>query len=212
MAAAVRWLSLLVCLAASSALIGQFAARWPKEIVIFDKQSELLAAAEQASLTIIQHPWFYWILFGLVSFAAGIWIEWRARKLDQSHRRKSLGRGLVSLSRRIDSAQQNHESKWPWNVQHVRVDLQSALLKTSRLDIWVPDHTIFLRRDANLLISYLTVIGTSLAEGRFAEARGESFRCRDLLRAERAQLRGMASVPGDRQRPRHIRVVSARPG
>ena len=56
MAAAVRWLSLLVCLAASSPLIGQFAARWPNQIVIFGKQSESLAAAEQASLTIIQLP------------------------------------------------------------------------------------------------------------------------------------------------------------
>ena len=211
MAAAVRWLSLLVCLAASSPLIGQFAARWPKEIVIFDKQSELLAIAEKASLTIIQHPWFYWILFGLVSFAAGIWSEWLAKRFDHSHRRKSLGRSLLSLARRIDSAHHNHELKWPWSIQHVRVDLQSALLKTSRLDIWVPDHTIFLRRDANLLISYLNVIGTSLAEGRFVEARDESFRCRDLLRAERAQMRAMASAAGDRQRPRHIRVVSARP-
>ena len=156
MAAAVRWLSLLLCLAASSPLIGQFAARWPKEIVIFGKQSELLAIAEKASLTIIQHPWFYWILFGLVSFATGIWSEWLAQRFDHSHRRKSLGRSLLSLARWIDSAHHNHELKWPWSIQHVRVDLQSALLKTSRLDIWVPDHTIFLRRDANLLISYLT--------------------------------------------------------
>jgi hypothetical protein len=211
MAAAARWLSLLVCLAASSPLIGQFSARWPWEIVIFDKQSELLAFAEKASLTIIQHPWFYWILFGLISLAAGIWIEWLAKKFDQSHSRKSLGRSLMSLARRIDSAHHNHESKWPWSIQHVRVDLQSALLKTSRLDIWVPDHTIFLRRDPNLLISYLNVIGTSLAEGRLVEARDESFRCRDLLRAERAQMRAMTSAVGDRQRPRHIRVVSARP-
>lgn len=209
MAAAVRWLSLLVCLAASSPLIGQFAAHWPKEFSLFERQGELLAIAEKTSLTIVQHQWFYWALVGLTSFAAGIWIEWLAKKSDQSRRRKSLGRTLVSLARSIDNAQDNHASKWPWSIQHVRVDLQSALLKTSRLDIWVPDHTIFHRRDANMLVSYLTVIGTSLAEGRFAGARDESFRCRDLLRAERAQLRAMTSVPTDGRR-RHIRVVSAR--
>jgi hypothetical protein len=210
MAAAVRWLSLLVCLAVASPLIGQYAARWPREITLFERQDELLAIAATASLTIIQHPLFHWALVALTSFAAGIWIEWLAKKSDQSRRRKAVGRTLVSLARRVDSAQHNHESKWPWSIQHVRVDLQSALLKTSRLDIWVPDHTIFLRRDANLLISYLTVIGTSLAEGRFAEAREESFRCRDLLRAERARVRGTASQRGDGRPPRHIRVVSAR--
>ena len=212
MASAVRWLSLLVCLAASSPLIGQYAARWPKEISIFEGQGEWLAIAENTSLTTIQQPWFYWILVGLTAFAAGIWIEWLAKKSDRSRRRKSLGRTLVSVAQRVDSAQDSPESKWPWNIQHVRVDLQSALLKLSRLGLWVPDHTIFLRRDANMLVSYLTVIGTSLAEGRFAEAREESFRCRDLLRAERAQLRTMTSVQSDRRPSRHIRVVSARQG
>jgi hypothetical protein len=210
MAAAVRWLSLLVCLVVASPLLGQHAARWPKGITLFERQDELLAIAASTSLTTIQHPLFYWALVGLISFAAGIWIEWLAKKIDQSRRRKALGRTLVSLARRIDSAQDHHESKWPWSIQHVRVDLQSAFLKTSRLGLWVPDHTIFLRRDANLLISYLTVIGTSLAEGRFADAREESLRCRDLLRAERVQLRTMASQLNDGQPPRHIRVVSAR--
>jgi hypothetical protein len=212
MASAVRWLSFFVCLAASSPLIGQYAARWPKEISIFERQGEWLALAENTSLTTIQQPWFYWVLVGLTAFAAGIWIEWLAKKSDRSRRRKSLGRTLVSLAQRVDSAQDGPESKWPWNIQHVRVDLQSALFKLSRLGLWVPDHTIFLRRDANMLVSYLTVLGTSLAEGRFAEAREESFRCRDLLRAERAQLRAMISAPSDRRPSRHIRVVSARSG
>jgi hypothetical protein len=210
MAAAVRWLSLLICLAASSPLIGQFAARWPKEISIFEKQGEWLAIAEITSLTIIQQPWFYWMLVGLTSFASGIWIEWLAKKSDRSRRQKSLGRTLVSLAQRIDSAQDSPESKWPWSIQHVRVDLQSALLKLSGVGLWVPDHTIFLRRDANMLVSYLTVIGTSLAEGRFADAREESFRCRDLLRAERAQLRSTTSMPREGRRPEYVRVVSAR--
>jgi hypothetical protein len=98
MASAVRWLSLLVCLAASSPLIGQYAARWPKEIIIFERQGEWLAIAENTSLTTILHPWFYWVLVGLTAFAAGIWIEWLAKKSDRSRRRKSLGRTLVSLA------------------------------------------------------------------------------------------------------------------
>jgi hypothetical protein len=208
-AAAVRWLSLVVCLAIASPLIGQYGARWPKEIAIFQKQDELLAIGANTSLAIIQHPLFYWALMGFASFAAGIWIEWLAKKSDLARRRKALGRTLISLAREIDSAQDDRESRWPWSIQHVRVELQSALHRTSRLDIWVPDQTIFLRGDANLLVSYLTVIGTLLTEGRLAEARGEALRCRDLVRAERAQRRAASSSPN--RPPRHIRVVSARP-
>jgi hypothetical protein len=211
MAAALRWLSLLVCLAASSSLIGQLAGSWPKEIVLFEKQAEVLSIAENASRAIVQHPLFVWTLVALTSFAAGIWLEWLAKKFDESRRRKALGRMLVSLGRQIDSAQDGHESEWSWSIQHFQVDLRSAFQRTSRLGLWVPDNTILLLREANLLIAYLTVVGTLLAEGRLAEAREESLRCRDLLRAERARLRAMASHRGESRTPRHIRVVSARP-
>jgi hypothetical protein len=211
MATAVRWLSLLVWFAVSSTLIGQFAAHWAKQTGLFEQPADFVAVAANISLTIATHPWFYWVLAGLTSFTAGIWIQWLAMKFDQSRGRKSLGRKLVSLARGIDSAQGNSQSKWPRNIQYVRADLGSALSSVSRLGIWVPDPTIFQRRDANLLVSYLTVVGTALSDGRLTEARDDSFRCRDLLRAERAKLRARTSVRGARPPQEYIQAASARP-
>jgi hypothetical protein len=211
MATAVRWLSLLAWLAALLPLAGRHSVQWAQQAGLFEKQADVLLSAAGISRTVIQHPQYYWLLIGLGSFAAGTWLIWLAQKSDQSRHRKSVGRRLVSLARRVDNAQGNFRSRWPENVQHLQFDLRSALLSVYRLGIWVPDHTIFLRRDANMLVSYLNVIGVLLSEGRFSEARSDALRCRDLLMSERANQQVTGSAGREQARP-YIRVVSARSG
>jgi hypothetical protein len=201
MAAAVRWLSFLVWLAVLLLLIGQYPAQLAKDFGAFEQPDEFLAWLARAAdfnLLIAQHPGFDWGAVALFSFAVGVWLEWLARKSDQARERRSLGRELVSLGQRINDAQDDLAATWPRNVQPMLADLRSALIRVSQLGIWIPDRAIFQRPNANLLISYLTAIGTLLAENCCAEAKEDALRCRDMLRSQRAQRRSINLAPNVR--------------
>jgi hypothetical protein len=119
-----------------------------------------------------------------VGFVAGLWVDWFLRRLDGSRadRRKKLGIDMLKLAHNLGDFARRIDGD-PMNA--FRPQITSCFATARKLGMWIPDDRIFsiysphamhgMRADAmDLIMEYLTQVGTMLKEGNFCEAKRDA--------------------------------------
>jgi hypothetical protein len=151
----------------------------PVVVDFIKKQPETddaIHAVLKSLLDLIQHPWLQvagWIFVGL---AAGFWLDWLLRKLDGSRadRRKKLGIDMLKLAHNLSDFAGRIDGD-PMNA--FRPQITSCLTKAEKLGMWKPDNRIFSvhpPQALDLIMDYLTQVGTMLKDGNFREAKRDA--------------------------------------
>lgn len=175
-AAFARWLLLFLC----SGLVFPIIVNWTR-----DNPAEAKAGVMSAIYWFGGLPWVYPAALVLVGATIGVWLDWVLRGLDNSRqaKRKVIGREMISLGRAIQHRQEGYHGSWPENVHSLRPNIMSAFIKVEQIGIWAPTDQPYEMGQvgANVMINYLGIVGTMLADGHFPQAKKRAMQLKEAI-------------------------------
>jgi hypothetical protein len=131
--------------------------------------------------SLAQIPGAYPAALILTGLLGGAWIDWLSRKIDGERQRKReiVGEELKALAQVISERLVSYNGDWPSCIHDIRPRLMSAFINVEGFGLWAPVNQLFDRPDgANILMNYLSLVGTMLSDGHFGQAK---------IRAEQAR-------------------------
>jgi hypothetical protein len=175
-----RWLLLAILVAVCVPIATDMFVRW------YDRP---LAAGGWVITNLLaagQSPWLFPAALVIAGLTAGTWIDWLFRRLDSSRAaaRVEVGNELLRLAAKVAARQEGVRNEWPANVHDLRPSIMSAFIRVEQLGIWAPvDQPYGLLDGAKVLVNYLQLVGTMLADGHFRQARKRASQFRAFLEA-----------------------------
>jgi hypothetical protein len=122
----------------------------------------------------------------ITGLTAGVWLDWLMRRIDDSRAkaRVAIGEEFLYLASIVDERQQSAsiDNSWPKNVWDLRPRLMSVFINAEKFGIWAPVDQMYDRTDgANIIINYLRIVGTMLADGHFKQARKRALQAKQFV-------------------------------
>lgn len=140
------------------------------------KTDDAIHAVLKLLLDLLQQPWLRVAGWILVAFVAGLWVDWLLRRLDGSRakERKELGHDMLTLARNLGDFARRIDGN-PMNA--FRPQITSCFTTAEKLGMQIPDDRIFSinpSQAVDLVMDYLTQVGTMLKDGNFRKARQDA--------------------------------------
>jgi hypothetical protein len=179
-----RWLVLVVFAPIFLAVATDMAKRWAERQGWIDHPEEAVGWLMGIPLWIAQLPWVYPVALILGGLTVGIWLDWLLRRFDtsRSDRRVGLGLQLQNLANVIERRQGGFRHDWPDIIQDLRPQLMSIFIRVEKIGLWAPVDQLYDREDgATVLVNYLRMVGTMLADGHFKQARKRALECKTFV-------------------------------
>jgi hypothetical protein len=177
----------LVCIP----VVGDFFVEFARRRGVYDNPEGAVSTAVSFVVGIANYWWYPWLVFGVVCFGAGVWLDWLLRRREGRSRgdQMTLADRLDSLRIDLDIMRDNCDFSAPPGMaaivncankfRAVELSLAKMGLAVPKIDVEI-DPIGYMER----MRDYASRIGPLVADGHMADARREAHRLTSRIQQE----------------------------